>query len=593
MLLRHKVLTFATAGFFGFGMMNIAHAQGLPPDDGGGFEIGAEEPVDEGGLFENLSQYLGVTAGANNGSSDGVEKSIQGLSIKVDLPELASIKTSVSLDVGNYENVYKLELDENSRRTLQDCQSYDLDPDNENNGNSIVPEWGQSEQERYENMDCSRVADDDGNWLEENVERTVDDSFSEVTEGYIQWEPTSFATLRVGRQPIVLGQFEAFSPLMFTTPLRATGTKTRTSKADKSYAQDGFQLSLFPISTLEVSYTQVPKMRIDPANKNRFEEFALLKGDFTNFAPTAGVDGGQIDPIETLEDVGENELTIVRAMYYGENITFGFTSMEGAETNEDPLRDATLQSTPCANYFDNNTAPSWSECANNPFTAYYLGDDKGLRFGEMEATAVEFSYRMSPRWTLVFETTTVENERELDILPYGATDGFEPQNWQTNESLSPIYADLIQNNNGKGYINMEITMSSVGMVYKGDRWLLNLQLAQRTEEGADAQAEAWRKALDPDEMEGEGEEGEDTLPILNAVRLLGAEKEGYAGFGFGSFGQNFGFGLSAGWRFFEKLEIGGFAGMALDVTGADEIEAEGYETPESDAYASFGINYLF
>ena len=67
---------------------------------------------------------------------------------------------------------------------------------------------------------------------------------------------------------------------------------------------------------------------------------------------------------------------------------------------------------------------------------------------------------------------------------------------------------------------------------------------------------------------------------MNAVRLLGDEKQGYAGFGFGSFGQNFGFGLSVGWRYFEKLEVGVFGGMALDVTGADEIEAEGYESPK-------------
>ena len=76
------------------------------------------------------------------------------------------------------------------------------------------------------------------------LERIVDDSFAELTEAYIQWEPTSFATIRAGRQPIVLGQFEVFSPLMFTSPMKARGTKTKTTKADMSYAQDGIQLSV-------------------------------------------------------------------------------------------------------------------------------------------------------------------------------------------------------------------------------------------------------------------------------------------------------------------------------------------------------------
>ena len=128
--IRNKFLTFASAGVFGFGMLNIAHAQGLPPDDGGGFEIGIEEPAEEEGLFENLSQYFGATAGATNGSSDGVEKSIQAITVLVDLPRVAGIKTAISFDVGNYENVYSLELSEDAQNSLQQCENTFGDPNN-------------------------------------------------------------------------------------------------------------------------------------------------------------------------------------------------------------------------------------------------------------------------------------------------------------------------------------------------------------------------------------------------------------------------------------------------------------------------------
>ena len=75
----------------------------------------------------------------------------------------------------------------------------------------------------------------------------------------MQWEPFSFATLKAGRMPIVLGQFELFSPLGFLMPLKATGTKTRSSRADMTLAQDGVQLSLFPLQQLEVQLTAIPK----------------------------------------------------------------------------------------------------------------------------------------------------------------------------------------------------------------------------------------------------------------------------------------------------------------------------------------------
>ena len=141
-------------------------------------------------------------------------------------------------------------------------------------------------------------------------------------------------------------------------------------------------------------------------------------------------------------------------------------------------------------------------------------------------------------------------------------------------------------------------MHSGGLIYQGERLLINAQLAQRMQEGASSVEEELRKNLDWDSYQGDDTEENgsgvsDIIPIINAVLLLGGEKQGFIGDGFGTFGQNFGFGLSGGWRFFEKLEIGAFGGMALDVTGADEIEAEGYDTPEDEGYVSVGINYLF
>ena len=619
-MLRKTLVLAALSGLIG---INPAFSQGLPPDDFG-FEIETAEEPKEAGFLENLSQYFGATAGANNGTSTAVTKTISAVNVQVDLPEVLGLKTAVSFDFGSYENVYKFELNESSRNNLNQCQSFLTDPSDEN-----IENLNADQLEAYYQNECSNVIND-GVYLTPEIERTVDDSFALLTEGYVQWEPTSFATIRFGRQPIVLGQFEIFSPLMFTSPMKATGTKTKTTKADMSYAQDGLQISLFPLPQLEFSVTAIPKMRLDPANKKRFEEFALLKGGFVNFVSEDG-------QVETLEDISENDMTVARMMYYGDRFTLGLTSIQGAETNEDPIREARLVQVDCADLITGGIATRpGSECAGGfaddgfdqfgnrirravssegvgAFQTYALGEDKGLRFAETDVIAVEFAVRLGSKLSFIVEQTIVESEKELGILPFGGQSGERPRvfsidNWQNfdpndenfdpyagSTNLLPFFEDVFTNNDAKPYINVETTMSSAGFVYKGDRWLINAQIAQRVQEGATAQEEAWRAQLDYDTYEGNDSEenGQDILPIVNVARLLGAEKQGYIGAGFGTFGQNFGFGVSAGWRFFEKLEIGAFGGMALDVTGADEIEAEGYDSPEGEGYASFGVNYLF
>jgi hypothetical protein len=591
---------FSLAGLLAFTALPIngALAQGLPPEDGG-FELETEATAPASGFFENISQYVGATLGSNNGTSNAVDKTMSAMSFRVDLPEFKGLKIAAAFDVGAYENTYKLELNNNRRQSLTDCRANVPNPVFDG-PDAMTPD----EVEYFYENECYYVVNDDGNYLAFEQERVIDDSFAALTEAYLQWEPTSFATLRLGRQPIVLGQFEVFSPLMFTVPMKATGTKTKASRADFSFPQDGLQVSLFPLPQLEVSLLAIPEMRMDDANRQRFEQFAALKGDFVNYAPNQ-------TGTNRLQDIAENDMAMMRIMYFGDRFTLGVTAIDGVEANEDPRREARLVAVPCADYFS-GSAPLGSECDNDAFTAYALSDDEGLRFGESDIMAFELAVRVNYKWSLVVEQTIVKSEKELGILPFGAKAGERPRvisggapmldpndpnfdAYANTVDLTPYFAQLVAENEGKPYINVKTTMQSAGLIYKGQRWLLNLQIAQRIQDGASPREEAWRKNLDYDTYHGEDteENGTDIIPIVNAVRLLGAEKQGYAGAGFGTFGQNLGFGISAGWRFYERLEIGLFGGMALDVNGADEIEAEGYDTPEGDGYFNLGLNYLF
>ena len=618
-----KSVGLAAIAVFSLLPLTNASAQGLPSDDFS-FEIETEETVEEKGFLENLSQYFGATFGNNSGTSNAVDRTISAVAVEIDLPEVLGLKSAFNFDVGAYENTYKLELGGGRQETLQTCQNEAPTPNVNFEGDFNDLTLNEREQiQAFYNNECYNVYDEDaGVYLQPEIERIVDDSFAELTEAYVQWEPTSFATVRLGRQPIVLGQFEVFSPLMFTSPMKARGTKTKTTKADMSYAQDGLQVSLFPFSKLEVSFTAIPKMRLDPVNEKRFEEFALLKSDFTNFVP------GQ-DPVETLQDIGDNDMSVARIMYYGDRLTIGVTAINGVETNEDPIREARFVSVGCEEFFPNDTPPLYSECngrdnngnpiapfnANNAFETYALGEDKGLRYGEIDALAFEAKLNLTSKISFIYEMTIVEGEKELGILPFGGEAGERPRifqpgafdgdpndpNFDPNSGavdLLQFFDDVATDNGGKPYINVETTMHSGGLIYQGERLLINAQLAQRMQEGASSVEEELRKNLDWDSYQGDdteenGSSVSDIIPIINAVLLLGGEKQGFIGAGFGTFGQNFGFGLSGGWRFFEKLEIGAFGGMALDVTGADEIEAEGYDTPEDEGYVSVGINYLF
>lgn len=574
-----------------------ASAQGLPPEDGG-FELETAEEQQKG-FLDNLSQYVGATAGATSGSSNGLEKNLQAMNITVDIPMPRGFKAAFSVDVGNFDNTYTLELQNIDQ--LNRCQTeysdgfpnpgpgepvwggsagnepedgyFDYrgpgyDPYNtpyynglSDSDKAALDQYREDDEDYTTYEDCRELRDATSatGWNPLDKEVEVSDSFSEVGEAFIQWEPTSFMTLQAGRQPIVLGQFEAFSPLMFLTPMKSTGTKTRTAKADLSYAQDGLNVSLYPTSNIEVSYLTVGKMRMDPSAIQRLKQFASEDAGELRFVNDA-------DPNDYVEDIGDHSLSVGRLMYFGDRLTFGLTSVEGADTTMDLIRDGRIE-----------------EDDDGEFA---IGNDEGLRFPEMTATAVELSYRLGSKWTFSAEFTEQETEVQFNELP---------NEWTAQSSeWAPHYRRVVQELDGRTFIDMNVTMASMGFIYKGDRWLANLQVAQRTEEGATpAEDEIYNRLNYEFIQNGEIEEFDDTLPILNVARLLGAEKQGYAGAGFGVFAQSFGFGLTAGWRYFEKLEVGAFMGMALEVTGADTVEQQGYESPEGESFVNFGINYLF
>ena len=597
-----------------------AGAQDLPPDDGG-FEIETVEVPEETGFFRGLSRnigrYVGATIGATYGGSEAVDKNLQAVNLQFNIPAFKSVKTVLNGDIGTYTNTYTLELSDQDKATLDECRRQDFNPawaDDPPDGDSGQQALQQFQQ--FVNLGCYRVIVD-GSYLVPKLERIVQEDFAELNEAYVQWEPFSFATLKAGRMPVVLGQFELFSPLGFLMPLKATGTKTRSSRADMTLAQDGVQLSLFPLQQLEVQLTTIPKTRIDRATEKRNRQFVDLESEGLNFAPGQSVS-------EAFEDIGDHDTMVARVLYVGNLFTLGVTAIEGAETGEDMVRDARLSKRPCDydvnfnpndfnfGFYNNDCTESFFRDGSR-FDIYELTGDEGLRYSDMSAQAVELNVPFFNKWNFTFEYSVFEHERQIDVMPRwddssrprdyfpGFNDKLQPGNpnvhcAQDNPNdcqydFSATYERILNENNGSIIFDMQTQRVSAGISYKGDKWLMNFQIAHQMQEGVEALDEYLREYASYDLFFDD--DMIDAIPIINVARQLGAENQGYLGGGFGAFTQSYGMGVFGGWRFFERLEIGGFAGMALDITGADEIEARGYETPEDSVFVSVGVNYLF
>ncbi len=524
-----------------------ADAQDLPPDDLGDFEDGTNVS-EESGSFSNLSRYFGVTLGASSTTSDAVDITRQTLTIEVNLPASDSFKTKLSFDVGNFEGTHKQELQQAYLPAWQKCQGIDR----------TSRDW--------EVNACDAVFDEaTGAFLPLEIEIPVDESYAEANEAYIQYEPTDWMILRVGRQPLVIGQFDVFSPLMFLSPIKATGTKIRGTRADLAVSQDAVNVSLFPVSNIEVSAYAAPGMRIDPVTESERRTWATQE-DY-RYSPGEGQSNA-------FQDIDDHALNVARLVYYGDSVTFGVTVLEGADTNTELVRVAKII---------------------QKDSEYFLADDEGVFFPELKATAVEFAYRMAPKWSFILEHVAMETQSNWDLLPR-EEDGYTEQHYQ--EIINNGFQQVIDKLNGKTTYDVNLTISSAGLVYKGDRWLANLQLAQFSLQGATVLEEDLSQKLDL--AVRSGEEPEDfndvVIPVLGGVRLLGQEKQGYVGFGFGVYNGNLGFGIAGGWRFFERLELGAFAGSALDDSAGgsgDLPERQEYTTPSSDGSFSLALNYLF
>lgn len=504
----------------------MAIAQGLPPDDGG-FEIETEsDTVQTESLTAKLEQYVGGSIGLVQAEGDVVDRTIAALHLDINLPATRRVKTAFSVDVVDYDITYRQKLRDSVRRDREyGCL----------NGNSAL---------------CEALPD--------TQERKVVGDETTIREAYLHWEATDWASLRLGRQTMVWGQFDYFSPVSFLTPIRTGNTVPRATKADFALAQDALAVSLFPLANLEVQFIHAPQMRMDKAQRDSFETFAEDCRSLRHFfAEGEACDDARPDP-------GDIDLSVARLAYFGDQTQWAVTFMEGLDQFSEPVRRARLQQTSNGAYELINVGP-------RAFTA-------------SQAWGVEWSRRLTNSWTLRGEYTEQEIRDDIDLFLL---------NQQDNDNQWQELANLMAANN-RTYFDSIQQIAALGALYEGDVWTINVQLMSFDTVAKDRLDADLERAEEVAYGENDDDDASSIAPIFNVARRLGAENQGYFSFGAGAFFNAYGFGLFGGWTFAEKIRIGGLVGVTAHVSDDGDFDDEHYETvDEGDTLVQLGVNYLF
>ena len=531
-----KHLSFAFMALF---FTHAAWAQDLPPDiaGDGGFEI------EENGLAagQGWSRYIGGTFGAVTADGDTVSRQLVALQLDIDVPASDTLKTVISADFADFENSYTQKL----RRDIIDQGN----PDN----------------------------------LPEERETEVADSFVDFSEAYVQWQAADFATLTLGRQNLVWGQFEFLSPVGFLLPYSGTNISPRPRRSDFSYAQDAVNLSLFPTTNSELQLIHVPQMRIEPSVEENLKAYAARRdcGVAAMGQELSCYEGQFGNQTPLFPDAGDFEMSALRFTHYGERLTFAITALDGVQMLLDPIRDAKLITSNCG------------------ASTYCYDNDKGFVYDELETLALEFSYIINTRWTLKGELTTYESRDTLNYLGLVEDGGpaLNPEN--CDSAHSPDFADqveaclahiIVTQNNGQPHITNDESFIALGFEYDGDEWFGHFQLVAFD---SNPSGEVDKKLDFIDNFGDEDDDGE-VAPIFFIGKRLGAANDGFIGGGATAFFNAYGAGFFGGWRFNESIEIGGFIGSVIDVTDSGPPSDENYESlDDGDALAQIGFSYLF
>ncbi len=331
--------------------------------------------------------------------------------------------------------------------------------------------------------------------------KTVEKTYrsNALREAYVDINFGRYGSLSVGRQVLVWGQFEGFSPIDMVMPHDySTGTAGMT-KVQNRLPQDAVVLNLFPIENLKISGYYFPHITRDPMIEKFFENAEVHYGEETHNT-------------RVLEQPDEDEdyQTALRIMYYGDKWTVGYTRYDGWE-----------------GYYSEN-----EHIHPDPFRPGEYNHIPHPKVERFQSEGWEFAIP-SNKWTWKFETMVAKRSLDLDHNRFSDTNTPEEQDfldWVLNENASRFY------------VPVWYRLSVVGFDYSSERWDTNFLMFNINEDIAgDEYEKRYKQSYDIN-----GQNYKDSLfpvwlyiPFIHTARYFDDEKSSAIGAGFGIYGDSF------------------------------------------------------
>ena len=255
------------------------------------------------------------------------------------------------------------------------------------------------------------------------------------------------ATLSIGQQTIVWGQFDIFSPVDLLLPFEFSSSSLGLSKIDNRLPQPTAKLSIYPKESVEIEAYYFPKLIIDDLNKSLLDEPIIhnsLNLAENNYTETLVHSSKQNSNIEQYA---------LRVLYYPNWGTIGITFYDG-----------------------------WWQFAEMHYSNVHFQDSRNKRsyssdlfYGlkRRQAWGIEVA---KPIGNTIYklEAVYVDGYRRL----YTLDDSYDKNSDLFQDHILP-YQNWVENKNqSKTFIKSKMTMISTGFDANWDNWTVNANIGK-------------------------------------------------------------------------------------------------------------------
>jgi hypothetical protein len=298
----------------------------------------------------------------------------------------------------------------------------------------------------------------------------------EFRQLYVDFSPIQNVSIVAGKQTIVWGQLDVFSPVDFFLPLDFNPMGFSLIKNDNRMPQTAIRLSVYPHSNLELSGFYFPMFEESPL----FKQLATSEENMTKIIPTGN----------------DQASYAIRGIWYGKKLTFGATYFQGF----------------------NNIFPVFKDKYTGVKKEKYdSGFQKYFGYFPKKGVGLELSI---PIGNISIKTEIAVSNGFTDI---------------DTDNMPAAEIELLQKyNHGYSSIPEHETMTAIGIDADFDKWFANFYLIGLIFNKDPRMADFWK---DYTEISGKNYKKRPNafFPSLNIGRYLGNEKKGAYGFALGFF----------------------------------------------------------